>query len=77
MKELAQDQEKGAQLSMLRTSGQQPACKLSAEPGERAIKERGFLKGVKDNLVFFDADDAFNGALEFAVYDSVTGKHIH
>lgn len=76
VKEHAQDQEKGAELSILRTQGKLPACKLSHEPGEREIEEGGFLKGVKDNLVFVDADDAFNGALGFTVYDSVTGKQL-
>jgi hypothetical protein len=76
VKEHALDQEKGAQLSMLRARGELPACKLSREPGEREIEGGGFLKGVKDNLVFVDADDAFNGALGFEVYDSVTGKQL-
>jgi hypothetical protein len=76
VKEHAQEGEKGAQLSMLRTSGPQPACQLSREPGEREIEGGGFLKGVKDNLVFVDGDDTFNGTLSFAVYDSATGKRL-
>jgi hypothetical protein len=76
VKEHAQDQQKGAQLSVLRASGPQPPCKLSREPGEREIEGGGFLKGVKDDLVFVDADDTFNGTLPFAVYDSATGKRL-
>jgi hypothetical protein len=76
VKEHAQDQEKGAQLSILRTRDKLPACKLSLEPGERKIEGDDFLMGVKDKLVFVDTGDTFNGALGFGVLDSETGKQL-
>ena len=76
VKEHAQDQEIGAQLSMLRTRGELPACKLSREPGERKIEGDDFLMGVKDKLVFVNTSDTFNGALGFGVLDSETGKQL-
>ena len=36
----------------------------------------GYFKGVKGNLVFFDAADGTDGGIPFAVYDSGTGKKI-
>lgn len=36
----------------------------------------GYFKGVKSDLVFFDADDGWNGGMPFAIYDSHTGKKI-
>jgi hypothetical protein len=36
----------------------------------------GYFKGVKNDFVFFDADDGWNGGMGFAVYDSRTGKKI-
>jgi hypothetical protein len=76
VKEYAQDEHLGADLSILRTQGTLPACKLSHERGERAIDWNGVFKGVKDTLVFLDGGDAFDGALSFAVYDSATGKKL-
>jgi hypothetical protein len=76
IKEHAQDQMKGARLSMVRTEGEPPACRLSGEPGEREIGGDDFLMGVKDDLVFFDTGDTFNGTLGFGVVDSASGKHL-
>ena len=36
----------------------------------------GYFKGVKSELVFFDADDGWNGGMGFAVYDRRSGKKI-
>lgn len=36
----------------------------------------GYFKGVKGELVFFDADDGVNGGVGFAVYDGNIGKKI-
>ena len=36
----------------------------------------GYFKGVKGNLVFFDADDGWNGGVGFAVYNAKTVKKI-
>ena len=36
----------------------------------------GYFKGVKGDLVFFDADDGWNGGMGFIVYSSKTGKKL-
>ena len=56
-----------------------PDCTRLREKGEIVINPddwSGYFKGVKGNLVFFDADDGWNGGLGFAVYDAKTGKKI-
>ena len=56
-----------------------PDCSRLREKGEIAINPddwSGYFKGVKGNLVFFDADDGWNGGIGFAVYDAKTGKKI-
>jgi hypothetical protein len=56
-----------------------PECTESHEPGEKVIDGKewsGYFKGVKGNLVFFNADDGYDGGLPFAVFDSRTGKKI-
>jgi hypothetical protein len=66
-------------LSIFRSPGKLPACKLSHGPGERVIEGReweGYFKGVKGNLVFFDGGESQFGALSFAVYDTTTGKKL-
>lgn len=66
-------------LSMLSSGAEQPACKPSRQPGERVIgpaEWEGYLKGVKETLVFFGPPDNFNGHSPFAVFDSVSGQKI-
>lgn len=56
-----------------------PACIEPNKEGRRIIKTGewgGYFKGVKENLVFFDAADGADGGIPFAVYDSGTGKKI-
>ena len=55
-----------------------PTCARSHVSGETVIGEEwcGYFKGVKENLVFFDACDGMNGGLPFVVYDSKTGKKV-
>lgn len=56
-----------------------PRCTRAKTSNEMVINPNewsGYFKGVKGNLVFFDADDGWNGGLGFAVYDSKTGKKI-
>jgi hypothetical protein len=79
VKEYAQGGSGAEWLSMLHSRGKLPECKLSHERGERVIDESewiGYLKGVKDALVFFDANDDFDGDFPFAIYDSITGKKL-
>lgn len=56
-----------------------PTCTRAKSKHEIVINPdewSGYFKGVKGNLVFFDADDGWNGGMGFAVYDSRTGKKI-
>lgn len=73
--------EKGAErLSILpAVKGKLHTCSRLHEPGEKAINPdewTGYFKGVKGNLVFFDADDGVNGGMGFAVFDARTGKRV-
>jgi hypothetical protein len=52
-------------------------CSRLRDPGEKEVNTddwSGYFKGVKGDMVFFDADDGVNGGLGFAVYDAKTGK---
>jgi hypothetical protein len=46
-------------------------CSRLRDPGEKEISSdewTGYFKGVKGDLVFFDADDGWNGGMGFAIY---------
>ena len=54
-----------------------PRCTRAKTRNEMVINSddwTGYFKGVKNQLVFFDADDGWNGGMGFAVYDAQTGK---
>lgn len=74
--------EKGAaQLSILRFSknAKRPACQKKNVTQEMIVDSEGWIgyfKGVKSHYVFFDADDGWNGAMSFAVFDANTGKKV-
>jgi hypothetical protein len=73
--------QKGAEwLSILPIDkGAASACVRSHVPGEKVIEEpewRGYFKGAKGNLVFFNADDGMNGGFPFIVYDAKIGQKI-
>jgi len=56
-----------------------PRCTRARSKNEMVIKPtewRGYFKGVKGDLVFFNADDGWNGGMPFAIYQSRTGKKI-
>lgn len=56
-----------------------PRCTRARSKDEKVVNPddwSGYFKGVKNNLVFFDADDGVNGGMGFAVYDSNTGRKI-
>lgn len=56
-----------------------PKCIRSHVPGERVIEGsewRGYFKGVKGNLVFFNDSDGIDGGLPFVVYDARAGQKI-
>ncbi|HEY6251097.1 MAG TPA: hypothetical protein VI685_14140 [Candidatus Angelobacter sp.] len=59
--------------------GVMPGCVRTKSKREMAINQdewSGYFKGVKNGLVFFDADDGWNGGMPFAIYDSRTGKRV-
>lgn len=72
--------EKGAQrLAIVLGKSKDHICSRLRDPGEKVINSddwSGYFKGVKGDLVFFDADDGVNGGLGFAVYDSKTLKKV-
>ena len=73
--------EKGAaRLSIVpATKGTASACTRSQAKSEKVIDPKewtGYFKGVKNNFVFFDADDGVNGGVGFAVYDAKTATKI-
>jgi hypothetical protein len=72
--------EKGAQrLAVVPGKGKDHICSRLRDPGEKVVNSddwSGYFKGVKGDLVFFDADDGVNGGLGFAVYDSKTLKKV-
>ena len=56
------------------------ACTRARSKTENVINPdewSGYFKGVKGKLVFFDADDGWNGGVGFAVYDAETMKKIY
>jgi hypothetical protein len=56
-----------------------PPCSRLRDQTEKVVNPddwSGYFKGVKGNLVFFDADDGVNGGMGFAVYDAKTGAKI-
>jgi hypothetical protein len=59
--------------------GDAAKCTRSREKTERVVNPSdwsGYFKGVKNDLVFFDADDGVNGGMGFAIYDAKTGKKV-
>ena len=73
--------EKGAERLAIvpAVKGQGHICSRLREPGEKTINPddwSGYFKGVKGNLVFFDADDGWDGGMGFEVFDSKTGKKL-
>jgi hypothetical protein len=73
--------EKGAERLSLVPEGKTAAsCVRARTRTEKVINPdewSGYFKGVKGNLVFFDADDGWNGGVGFAVYDAKTVKKIY
>jgi hypothetical protein len=72
--------EKGAErLAIVPGKDKAHTCSRLRDPGEKAVNPddwSGYFKGVKGDLVFFDADDGVNGGMGFAVYDSRTMQKI-
>jgi hypothetical protein len=54
-----------------------PGCTRARGATEKVISSKdwtGYFKGVKNDFVFFDADDGVNGGVGFAIYDAKTGQ---
>lgn len=73
--------EKGADRLAIVPAGKTAAsCTRARSKTEKVVNPgewSGYFKGVKGNLVFFDADDGWNGGMGFAVYDAETAKKIY
>jgi hypothetical protein len=78
VKEVDEGEPGAAQLSILPGDAtHKPVCQRKNVAGEKVVKADdwgGYLKGVKGDDVFFDAEDGVNGALGFAVFDSAAKK---
>lgn len=56
-----------------------PACQRKNVPSEKVVNPNdwsGYVKGVKGDYVFLDADDGVNGGLGFAVFAAGTAKKL-
>lgn len=79
VREIDQGEKGAAELAIIRSNRITPKCnqaKYKSETVVNADEWSGYFKGVKDNLVFFDADDGWNGGMGFAVYEARTGKKL-
>jgi hypothetical protein len=59
--------------------GAKPVCQRKNVAGEKVVDPKdwsGYVKGVKGDYVFFDADDGVNGGLGFAIVAAATGKKL-
>ena len=73
--------EKGAdRLAIVLAGKTATPCTRARSKAEKVVNPdewSGYFKGVKGNLVFFNADDGWNGGMGFAVYDAKTMKKIY
>ena len=73
--------EKGAErLAVVPAGKTATSCTRARGKREKVVNPdewSGYFKGVKGNLVFFDADDGWNGGMGFVVYDAKTMKKIY
>lgn len=54
-------------------------CSRMRDVGEKVINSddwSGYFMGVKGDLVFFSADDGWNGGMGFAIYDAKTARKL-
>ena len=68
--------EKGAE--SLAITAPDAACERAAGKNDKPVKDdiAGYFFGAKGNLVFFQAEDGWNGGLPFVVYDTKTMKKL-
>lgn len=79
VREIDQGEKGAAELAIIPDSHAVLRCsqaKYKSAMVVNADEWSGYFKGVKDNLVFFDADDGWNGGMGFAVYEAKTGKKL-
>lgn len=60
-------------------AGHFPACTRAHAAAEKVIPGQdwcGYFQGARQDFVFLNACDAYNGGLDFAVYDARTGTRI-
>jgi hypothetical protein len=72
--------EKGAfRLAIVPGKIKDHTCSRLRDEGEKEINPddwTGYFKGVKGDLVFFDADDGVNGGMGFAIFNAKSGKKV-
>jgi hypothetical protein len=79
VKEVDEGEKGAAELAIVPNTHVIPKCgqaKYESEMVVNAEEWSGYFKGVKDNFVFFDADDGWNGGMGFAIYEARTGQKI-
>ncbi|HEY7406139.1 MAG TPA: hypothetical protein VIB39_21620 [Candidatus Angelobacter sp.] len=79
VKEVNEGEKGAAELAIVPISHVVPKCNQAKYKSEMVINPdewSGYFKGVKNNFVFFDADDGVNGGIGFAVYEARTGKKL-
>jgi hypothetical protein len=80
VKEVDEGEVGAAQLSIVPIAGtSRPACQRKNVPSEKVVNPNdwtGYVKGVKGDYVFFDADDGVNGGLGFAVVAAGSAKKL-
>jgi hypothetical protein len=79
VKEVDEGEVGASQLGIVPTTKQSavPACARKNLPEQKTIAPNdwsGYVKGVKGDFVFFDAEDGVNGAMGFAVFDVAARK---
>jgi len=80
VKEVDEGEVGAAQISIIPIDhGAKPACQRKSVVGEKVVNPKdwsGYVKGVKGDYVFLDADDGVNGGLGFAVFAASTAKKL-
>jgi len=81
VKEVDEGEIGAAQISIVPSDGgaPKPACQRKNVPSEKVVNASewsGYVKGVKGDYVFLDADDGVNGGLGFAVFAAGSAKKL-
>lgn len=80
VKQLDQGEEGASWIAIVPArTGHSPACTRAHAEAEKVIPGHdwcGYFQGAKQSFVFLNACNAYNGGLDFAVYDARTGTRI-